>query len=124
MNVGHNCGLFGVESSPDASRLAYAGLYALQHRGQESAGIVASDGSVFHGYKSLGLVVDCFDEGVLSGIRGNLAIGHNRYSTMGSSSSVNIQPLVVDLKGSPLAIAHNGNLVNASELRARMESDG
>jgi amidophosphoribosyltransferase len=124
MNVGHNCGLFGVEGCPDASRLAYMGLYALQHRGQESAGIVASDGSVFHGYKSLGLVVECFDEGVLSVIKGDLAIGHNRYSTTGSSTSVNIQPLVVDLKGAPLAIAHNGNLVNASDLRAEMESEG
>lgn len=124
MNVGHNCGLFGVEGSKNASRLAYMGLYALQHRGQESAGIVASDRSVFHGYKSLGLVMECFDEGILSGIIGDLAIGHNRYSTMGSTTSVNIQPLVVDLKGEPLAIAHNGNLVNASELRAAMESEG
>jgi amidophosphoribosyltransferase len=124
MNVGHNCGLFGVEGHKDASRLAYMGLYALQHRGQESAGIVASDRSIFSGYKSLGLVMECFDEGVLSGIVGDLAIGHNRYSTTGSSTSVNIQPLVVDLKGAPLAIAHNGNLVNASELRAEMESKG
>jgi amidophosphoribosyltransferase len=123
-DVGHNCGLFGVWGCPNASRLAYLGLYALQHRGQESAGIVASDGSCFHGHKGLGLVVERFDEATLAGLPGHLAVGHNRYSTTGSPVAANVQPLVVNLRGKPLAIAHNGNLVNARELRTAMERGG
>ena len=124
MNVGHNCGLFGVCGSPSASRPVYMGLYALQHRGQESAGIITSDGTCFHGYKALGLVVECFDEDTLADLTGHLAVGHNRYSTTGSTTSSNIQPLVVDIRGVPVAIAHNGNLVNARELRTGMEKQG
>ncbi|HVP57259.1 MAG TPA: amidophosphoribosyltransferase [bacterium] len=124
MGLKHHCGLFGVVGCPDASRLVYLGLYALQHRGQESSGIVASDGASFHSHKALGLVVEVFEESVLGRLKGHLALGHNRYSTTGSTRVANIQPLVVDLRGMPVAIAHNGNLVNAGDLRARMERDG
>jgi amidophosphoribosyltransferase len=124
MELKHNCGLFGVEGCPNASRLVYLGLYALQHRGQESSGIIASDGTRFHGHKALGLVVECFEDTTLAEIRGHLAVGHNRYSTTGSTRASNIQPLVVDLRGMPVAIAHNGNLVNARELRSKMERQG
>jgi amidophosphoribosyltransferase len=123
-DVGHNCGLFGVWGCPGASRQVYLGLYALQHRGQESAGIVASDGQCFHGHKGLGLVVERFDETTLAGLTGDIAIGHNRYSTTGSTVAANVQPLIVNLRGGPLAIAHNGNLVNAREARSAMEREG
>jgi amidophosphoribosyltransferase len=124
MNLKHECGLFGVLGNPDASGLTYLGLYSLQHRGQESAGIVTSDGDCFHAHHGLGLVSECFEEPILSRLGGSLAIGHNRYSTTGSTRASNIQPLVVDLKGRPLAIAHNGNLVNARDLRIMMEKEG
>ncbi|MFZ1946917.1 MAG: amidophosphoribosyltransferase [bacterium] len=124
MNVGHNCGLFGVAGLPNASRQVYLGLYSLQHRGQESAGIVSSDGQRFRSHKGLGLVVDVFEETTLSALAGHLAVGHNRYSTTGSNRASNVQPLSVDLRGRPLAIAHNGNLVNARELRLAMERQG
>jgi amidophosphoribosyltransferase len=124
VRLGHNCGLIGVQGSPNASRLAYMGLYALQHRGQESTGIVTSDGGCFHAFKAPGLVSETYEDEVLAQLEGASAIGHNRYSTTGSQRSSNIQPLVVDLKGKPLAIAHNGNLVNARELRSEMEREG
>jgi amidophosphoribosyltransferase len=124
LKLKHFCGLFGVHGGERASNLAYLGLYALQHRGQESTGIVTSDGGCFHAFKCPGLVRDCFEDENLAQLAGDLAIGHNRYSTTGSSRSSNMQPLVVDLKGRPLAIAHNGNLVNASELRLGMEREG
>ncbi len=124
MKLRHNCGLIGVQGSVNASRLAYMGLYALQHRGQESTGIVTSDGSCFHAFKAPGLVSETYEDEILTQLDGALAIGHNRYSTTGSQRSSNIQPLVVDLKGEPLAIAHNGNLVNARELRNAMENEG
>jgi amidophosphoribosyltransferase len=124
MKPRHHCGLFGVHGAPCASRLVYMGLYALQHRGQESTGIVASDGECFHAFKAPGLVSETYEDDVLTQLEGNLAIGHNRYSTTGSQRSSNIQPLVVDLKGEPLAIAHNGNLVNAREIRTAMEREG
>ena len=119
-----HCGLFGVYGSDGASWLTYLGLYALQHRGQESSGIVASDGQCFHGHKALGLVAEVFGRPIMSDLPGSLAIGHNRYSTTGSTRQSNIQPLVVDLKGKPFAIAHNGNLVNACQLRGSLESEG
>jgi amidophosphoribosyltransferase len=122
--IKHNCGLFGVLGNPDASRQAYLGLYALQHRGQESSGIVTSDGSCLHGYKSLGLVNEVFSDEILGRLEGDAAIGHNRYSTTGSTRACNVQPLVVELKGQQIAIAHNGNLVNALSLRAEMEAAG
>jgi len=120
----HSCGLFGVCSHRKAARMTYIGLYSLQHRGQESAGIVASDGKRFRSIRSMGLVKDCFDDANLGGLVGRLAIGHNRYSTTGSARPTNIQPLVVDLKGVPLAIGHNGNLVNAGDLRKAMQAQG
>ena len=124
MRLKHNCGLFGINRCSSASRLVYLGLYALQHRGQESSGIVTSDGRCFNSYRALGLVSECFEDATLSALEGELGIGHNRYSTTGSTRSANIQPLVVDLKGRPLAIAHNGNLVNAGQLRGLMEKGG
>jgi len=124
MKPKHKCGLIGVQGSVNASRLAYMGLYALQHRGQESTGIVTSDGSCFHAFRAPGLVSETYEDETLNDLEGTMAIGHNRYSTTGSQRSSNIQPLVVDLRGSPLAIAHNGNLVNARELRGAMEKGG
>jgi amidophosphoribosyltransferase len=124
MSLKEECGLFGVHNCPAAGGLTYLGLYALQHRGQESTGIVCSDGRVFHSHKTLGLVSESFDEETLGRLVGNHAIGHNRYSTTGSTRSSNVQPLVVDLRGLPLAIAHNGNLVNARRLRNMMEREG
>jgi amidophosphoribosyltransferase len=123
-DTGHECGLFGVLGSADASRLTYLGLYALQHRGQESSGIVTSDGECLHGYKALGLVSEVFSDETLSRLKGSGAIGHNRYSTTGSTRACNIQPLVVELKGCQMAIAHNGNLVNARSLKKSMEKAG
>jgi amidophosphoribosyltransferase len=124
MRVKHHCGLFGVCGNRNAARHTYLGLYSLQHRGQESAGIVTADGDCFHAYKAIGLVSECFEDATLAQLAGRMAIGHNRYSTTGSSRSANIQPLVVDMGGRPLAIAHNGNLVNTMELRGRMEKEG
>jgi amidophosphoribosyltransferase len=118
------CGVVGVYGHPEAATLAYLGLYALQHRGQESAGIVASDGGVVTSHRGMGLVADIFDQDVLGRLRGNLAIGHNRYSTSGSTNLKNCQPFVVGWAQGALAIAHNGNLVNADELRAKLEARG
>jgi amidophosphoribosyltransferase len=122
--IKHNCGLFGVLGNPNAARQTYLGLYSLQHRGQESSGIVTSDGCCLHGYKSLGLVNEIFSEEILVRLKGNAAIGHNRYSTTGSTRACNVQPLVVELKGRQMAIAHNGNLVNTHALRKEMEASG
>jgi amidophosphoribosyltransferase len=107
-----------------AADLAFLGLYSLQHRGQESAGIVSSDGKHVYGYKGVGLVSDVLTPDVMSGLHGHLAIGHNRYSTSGSTTLDNAQPLLVAYRGGKLAIAHNGNLVNAVELRSDMEAAG
>jgi len=118
------CGVFGVYGHPDASNLTYLGLYALQHRGQESAGIVSSDGKVLYSEKSMGLVADIFDEERIKKLPGHLAIGHNRYSTTGESTSMNIQPIRVNFALGGLAIAHNGNLVNAGLLKDELEAYG
>ncbi len=118
------CGVFGVYGHPDASNLTYLGLYALQHRGQESAGIVSSDGKVLYSEKSMGLVADIFDEERIKKLPGHLAIGHNRYSTTGESTSMNIQPIRVNFALGGLAIAHNGNLVNAGILKDELEAYG
>lgn len=120
----HNCGLFGVHGHEEAARMVYLGLYSLQHRGQESAGIVSSDGKQFYSRRSLGLVNEVFDDAKLRDLKGTIAIGHNRYSTTGSQRSENVQPLVVNIKGRPLAIGHNGNLVNAVDLRKAMQQSG
>src|SRR5258708_15754664 len=113
-----------VHSHPEASTLTYLGLHQLQHRGQESAGLVSSDGERMHVHKDMGLVVDIFSEDVLDRLRGNIAIGHTRYSTTGDSAILNAQPIMVDCNKGMLALANNGNLVNALEIRARLEADG
>lgn len=118
------CGVFGVYGHPDASNLTYLGLYALQHRGQESAGIVSSDGKKLYCQKEMGLVADIFTEERIKKLPGHLAIGHNRYSTTGDSNSINIQPLLVNFALGGLAVAHNGNLVNAGILKAELEAYG
>jgi amidophosphoribosyltransferase len=118
------CGVVAIYAHPEAETLAYLGLHALQHRGQESAGIVSSDGMTLHIHKSMGLVADIFTEKKLSRIRGTLAIGHTRYSTTGDSALLNAQPIMVQSNKGMIAVAHNGNLTNALEIRARMEAQG
>ena len=120
----HYCGVFGVFGHPNAAELTYYGLYALQHRGQESAGIVTSDGTQFRTHKGMGLVSQIFRGNVLQELVGSAAIGHTRYSTTGSSHLKNAQPLTVDCARGQLAIAHNGNLTNAAELRHELEARG
>ena len=120
----HYCGIFGVYGHPNASELTYYGLYALQHRGQESAGIVTSDGNQFHAHKGMGLVPQVFKGSVLYDMVGSIAIGHTRYSTTGSSHLRNAQPLTVDCARGQIAIAHNGNLTNAAQLREELEAKG
>ena len=118
------CGVVAIYANPEAEKLAYLGLHALQHRGQESAGIVTSDGLALHMYKDMGLVADIFTEEVLARLGGTLAIGHTRYSTCGDSALLNAQPILVQSNKGTIAVAHNGNLVNAQEIRARLESQG
>ncbi|MDP9160771.1 MAG: amidophosphoribosyltransferase [Acidobacteriota bacterium] len=118
------CGVVAIYANPEAEKLAYLGLHALQHRGQESAGIVTSNGMSLNMHKSMGLVTDIFDEEQLSKLHGTLAIGHTRYSTAGDSSLLNAQPILVQSNKGMMALAHNGNLVNAPEIRSRMESQG
>ncbi|MFH1288912.1 MAG: amidophosphoribosyltransferase [bacterium] len=118
------CGVFGIFGHPDAARLAYLGLYSLQHRGQESAGIVVSDEKNVTSHKGMGLVSDVFNEDILKRLHGHIALGHVRYSTTGSSFFKNAQPLVVNYHGGSLAVAHNGNFVNALKLRNQLEKRG
>ncbi len=118
------CGVFGIYNHPEAAKLTYFGLYALQHRGQESAGIVVSDGSKVREHKAMGLVPDVFNEAILSNLTGHLAVGHVRYSTTGSSLLKNAQPFTVCHKGTTLALAHNGNLINARSIRSKLENEG
>lgn len=118
------CGIFGVYGNPDAAKLAYFGLYALQHRGQESAGIAVADGCQINSYKHMGLVHDVFNEETLKVLKGHIAVGHVRYSTTGSSLLANAQPFVVFHGNDYYSIAHNGNLVNAVQLRRELESQG
>ncbi len=120
----HECGVCGIFGHEDAAKLTYFGLYALQHRGQESAGIVASDKGNVSIYKAMGLVPEIFSEEILQGLPGSMAMGHVRYSTTGSSNVINSQPLMVSHKGCTLAVAHNGNLVNSRELRQELENKG
>ena len=120
----HYCGLFGVFGSVDASYLIYLGLYALQHRGEESCGIVTSDGEELYLHKDMGLVSDVFNQDNLKSLKGDMGIGHVRYSTTGSSLVKNAQPLFVDYLGNSLAVAHNGNLVNSRQLKEDLESSG
>ncbi len=122
--VGHSCGLFGVYNVPGAAAKTYLGLFALQHRGQESAGICVSDGKRVRSKKGMGLVTEVFNKNDLADLEGHMAIGHVRYSTTGSSRPQNIQPLVVDYSCGLIAVAHNGNLVNAKTLRDEYEAYG
>ncbi len=118
------CGVFGIFGHTEAANMTYLGLYALQHRGQESAGIVSSDGSQIHSHKAMGLVADIFGEDVLKRLPGYAAIGHVRYSTAGASNLKNAQPFTVDYSRGGIAVAHNGNLVNAGLLRDELEAYG
>jgi len=118
------CGVFGIYNHKEAARLTYLGLYALQHRGEESTGIVTSDGENFYPHKAMGLVGDVFNEDILNKLKGHIGIGHVRYSTTGSSLLKNAQPLLVEYSRGSLAIAHNGNLVNAKILRDELEAYG
>ena len=119
------CALFGVYApGDDVARLTFFGLYSLQHRGQESSGIATTDGKQFHVHTKMGLVAQAFDERVLSQLGGDIAIGHNRYSTTGSSRASNAQPIVVEGPAGRLALGHNGNIVNVRELREQLEEQG
>ncbi|MDB4981444.1 MAG: amidophosphoribosyltransferase, partial [Myxococcales bacterium] len=118
------CGVVGIYGHPEASNLAYLGLYALQHRGQESAGIVATDGEHLRRVREMGHVNDIFTAARLAHLPGFAAIGHVRYSTAGDSTEKNAQPIAVEFAGGSVAVGHNGNLVNAIEMRERLEADG
>jgi len=120
----HYCGVFGIFGHPSAAELTYYGLYALQHRGQESAGIVSCDGKQFRVHKGMGLVPQVFTGEILHNLVGSMAVGHTRYSTTGSSHVRNAQPLTVDCARGQIAIAHNGNLTNAAQLREELEMRG
>src|ERR1051325_8109297 len=118
------CGVFGIFGHPEAANLTYLGLYALQHRCQESAGIVTADGEKIRVSRAMGHVAEAFDERALETLPGHIAIGHTRYSTAGESELQNAQPILIDCAHGQIAIAHNGNLVNARELRDRLVRDG
>ena len=118
------CGVVAIHGHPEAARQAYLALYALQHRGQESAGIATADYTNLSNIKGMGLVADIFTEDVLAKLPGEMAIGHTRYSTTGDSALLNAQPIRVDSTKGLIAIAHNGNLVNLGNVRARLERDG
>jgi amidophosphoribosyltransferase len=118
------CGIFGVYGHPEAANLTYLGLHALQHRGQESAGIVSVDGGKLHAHRGMGLVADVFDSRAMAHVPGRAAIGHVRYSTAGTSDLRNAQPIFVEYAHGAMSVAHNGNIVNAAELRTRLEQSG
>ena len=118
------CGVIGIWNHEDASRLAYLGLYAMQHRGQESAGIVSYDHKTLLQHKGLGLVGDVFSESTLNYLKGNVAIGHVRYSTTGQNLLANAQPLTAELYNNFISVAHNGNIVNASLIRKNLQKSG
>jgi len=118
------CGVFGVFGHEEASKLTYLGLYALQHRGQESAGIVSSDGTELHLHRAMGEVEEIFTPSVLAELPGNLAIGHTRYSTAGDKALLNAQPIMIDCNKGKVALGHNGNITNAAEWRRKLEHRG
>jgi amidophosphoribosyltransferase len=118
------CGIIGISDHPEASKLAYLGLYALQHRGEEAAGIATFDGKEVHMIKDRGLVVDVFNAGTLESLKGDVAIAHTRYSTTGSSNNKNCQPFLVTHRDKAVAVAHNGNLTNTEELYRKLEEEG
>ncbi len=118
------CGVFAITNHSEASRMAYLGLYGLQHRGQESAGIVSSDGKQLFQYRGMGYVADVFDDARLASLKGGSAIGHVRYSTTGQSHLANAQPILTESWRGPVALAHNGNLLNTGRLRRELEREG
>ncbi|AUS97556.1 amidophosphoribosyltransferase [Clostridium thermosuccinogenes] len=120
------CGVFGIfdKDGHDVARMSYYALYALQHRGQESAGIAVNDNGTILYHKDMGLVPEVFNEVILNHLKGRIAISHVRYSTTGANSRENAQPMVIKYRNGQLALAHNGNLVNASNLREKLEEDG
>ncbi len=118
------CAVVGVQDHPEAANMVYLGLYALQHRGQESSGIVSSDGEVLISHRQMGLVADIFKEDIIKNLQGASAIGHNRYSTSGQTDIKNAQPFVVEYANGPIAVSHNGNLINANQLRQDLETAG
>ncbi len=124
MSIHDKCAIFGVFGDEEAANLTYLVLYALQHRGQESTGIISTDGEQFHAHKARGLVADNFDKQILSTLKGDMAIGHNRYSTTGASSVSNIQPFAAHLNSGDISIAHNGNLINSESIRHKLVEDG
>jgi len=119
-----HCGVFGIWNHAEAARMAYLGLYGLQHRGQESAGIATSDGDTLYAEKGMGLVADVFDEITMGKLPGTVAIGHNRYSTAGDSDANNAQPILIRSHRGQLALGHNGNLINAFKIRGELERQG
>src|SRR5690348_9739928 len=118
------CGVFGIFGHPESANMTYLGLYALQHRGQESAGIAAADGAQVRVSKSMGYVADVFDGEALKDLPGHIAIGHVRYSTAGESRLANAQPFLIDCAHGQISICHNGNLVNADALRNELVRQG
>ena len=124
--IQEECGIFGIYGGDeeDVARLAFFGIFSLQHRGQESAGIAASDGKKIRMHRDMGLVTQVFQEEALAALSGHLAIGHTRYSTTGSSILRNVQPMLCDCDFGPVALAHNGDLTNSSALREEMEAEG
>jgi amidophosphoribosyltransferase len=122
--LGEECGIFSIVTHPEAARIAYLGLYALQHRGQESAGIVTSDWNKLYLERGMGYVADLFNQDRLEKLPGDSALGHVRYSTSGESASWNAQPILIDCWRGQIALAHNGNLTNAAQLRRELERDG
>jgi amidophosphoribosyltransferase len=118
------CGIFGIYGHHEAANLTYLGLYALQHRGQESVGMATSDGTRMRLHKAMGYVADSFDESTIAGLAGTSAVGHVRYSTTGASGLQNAQPILIDCAHGEIAICHNGNLVNAQELRDQLVHEG
>ncbi len=120
----HKCGVFGVWGPPDSAQRVYTGLFAQQHRGQESAGIAVSDGTDLHTHTGMGLVSEVFSTEILNRLQGHAGVGHNRYSTTGSSRASNAQPLMEQYVGGQVAVAHNGNLINAELLRRNYEQRG
>src|SRR5947199_826758 len=118
------CGVVAIYGHPEASKMAYLGLYALQHRGQESAGICSSDGEQIHCHKSMGHVAEIFTNAVLAELPGERAIGHTRYSTAGDTVLLNAQPFTVSCNKGRIAVAHNGNITNAVELRRELAARG
>ncbi|MEI6631626.1 MAG: class II glutamine amidotransferase, partial [bacterium] len=118
------CGLFGISNNKQASWLAYLGLYALQHRGEEACGIVTNNKGFLSIHKQVGLVNDVFNAQILEKLKGDMAVGHVRYSTTGSSVLKNAQPLLIDYAKGSICIAHNGNLINSLKLRQYLEKEG